>query len=135
MREIKFRVYNTRERKYHMPFKNCSTTYNLDYYENTKHTRYPEQFIGEIDISGKDIFEGDLYNDTVCLSPDGISSAHNISYHIPVECEIVFKDGRYLGKWKVENHTEGKYQFNNSGYSAIPKDIEIIGNIHEKDNT
>ncbi len=61
-REIKFRVWNYKENKYHMPFKNCSTTYNLNYFENTKHVCYPQQFSGLV-INENDIYEGDYDED------------------------------------------------------------------------
>jgi len=60
MRDIKFRVWNYKENKMHMPFDNCSTTYNLDYYENTKHTKYPMQYTGLNDIHNKEIYDGDI---------------------------------------------------------------------------
>jgi uncharacterized phage protein (TIGR01671 family) len=79
---IKFRVWNYKEKKYHMPFHGCSTTYNLDYYEGTKHTNYPEQCTGLKDANGKEWFEGDISEDE-----NGVFAV------------VVFEEGSFCFKW------------------------------------
>ncbi len=64
MREIKFRIWNTKKKKMHLPFNNCSITYNLSYFENTKHVKFPIQYTGLVDKNNFDIYEGDIVKDT-----------------------------------------------------------------------
>ncbi len=110
-RDIKFRVWNYKEKKYHMPFNGCSTTYNLDYYEETKHVREPEQYTGLTDKNGKEIYEGDMveYSDTddPCVSWEA--------------SEIVIEEGMVCFKHDYPNHIPTCYC-----------NLEIIGNIHEE---
>ena len=127
MRELKFREWSAKRKKY-----NQISMINLDYY-NADEDWDIEQYTGLKDINGKiEAYENDQFITNVNMVPDGISSAHNVSFWISVKCTIVFKDGRFLGKYELNNHSEGKYNFTSrSGYIKIPKLFEITGNIHE----
>lgn len=85
------------------------------------------QFIGIEDVNGLDIYEGDNFETSVCLSPDGISSAHNNFHWITVNCKISFDKGRFLGRWElVEHKISGKWTFNKTGMVNLNTNIEII---------
>lgn len=90
-----------------------------------------EQFVGCYDNNRKERYEGDIFKSQVCLSPDGLSSAHNIFYWIEVYCQIVFKDSCFVGEWKIENKKINNYIFSNRlGFIELRDNQEDIGNIH-----
>lgn len=108
MKSIKYRVWNTREKKYHLPFKSCSTTYNLSYYENTKHVKYPEEFIS-LTLEDQMVFVGDI----VYIAGVG-------------NCEVKFSD-ETLGFIFVSLGTETEWN-----YQDVIEDIErVVGNVNE----
>ena len=108
MREIKFRVWNTKEKKMHLPFDNCSTTYNLSYFENTKHVEYPMQYTGLKDKNEVEIYEGDVIK-TKYTNPQ----------------KIIFERGAFM--------VELIKKPGNKSYIPIKllDRYEIIGNIYE----
>lgn len=133
MEEIKFRAWDKRTKKLVL----IDDLYWFE--ENGVHENGDcgwsiEQYTGLKDKNGKDeAYENDQFRTEINMSPDGISSAHNISFWIPVICTIVFRNGSFVGKYEVVSHSEGKYNFTNrTGYVRIPTEIEIIGNIHEE---
>lgn len=87
------------------------------------------QCVGVADKNKKMIFEGDIYKTEMLCSPDGISSAHNITYWIPAFAEVVFKDGKFQGLLKTKLYKMGKYVFSaRKRFEEISSVIEVIGN-------
>jgi uncharacterized phage protein (TIGR01671 family) len=156
MREIKFRAWSNEYNQYLTPYgypnghsdlwlrcedgKIYDLQGNYEYDEGVSISVVEmenvtiEQYTGLKDKNGKDeAYENDQFRTEVNMSPDGISSAHNISFWIPVVCTIVFRNGSFVGKYEIVSHSEGKYNFTNrKGYVKIPSDLELIGNIHEE---
>lgn len=94
------------------------------------------QFIGRKDVNDKHVFEGDKYKFQVLKSPDGISSAHNINYWIDVECEIVFDNAEFCGRYEIKKYTCGDHVVSERvGMMPIPGSVEIIATIHDKELT
>lgn len=88
------------------------------------------QFTGSQDIKDVDIYEGDTFKSQVCLSPDGVSSAHNQFYWIDVLCVVTFIEGSFVGKWEIKDKKQFDCTFNRFGYEALTMPL-IIGNIHQ----
>lgn len=66
MREIKFRVFDTKENKMIEHFHGARIDYALHYWETHKHVSEPMQFTGMRDTNDKDIYEKDILNDRNC---------------------------------------------------------------------
>ena len=117
MREIKFRVWDTDEKRFitksslQVEGNECCLVLHLDgdlvdiaYDRDERHNEYPvEEFTGLLDKNGKEIYEGDIIRD--------------IHFYKPVE--VVWEGNGY---WTNQN-----------GFKVMPELIyrEIIGNIHE----
>ena len=70
MRDIKFRVWNKKERKFFKHFDNCRVDLALTYCELTPHVCYPEQWTNCNSFDDKEIYE----NDFVCVEFDETGS-------------------------------------------------------------
>ena len=93
-----------------------------------------EQFINKVDKNNKDVFEGDLFKAQVLCTPDGLSSAHNITYWVDVICTVTYceEHNAFMGKYKINKKKFGDHIISNrEGYVSLPSSLEIIGNMHE----
>ena len=128
-REIKFRVWVKRHQ--HM-----TTNFSIGEGSNDMFKSDSVEFMqytGLKDKNGVEIYEDDQYETEVCLSPDGISSAHNNFHWIKVKCTVVFHDGAFVGRWEIKDKTVcGEWKITNRlGYKRIDKYTEITGNAHQ----
>jgi len=115
MREIKFRVFNTKEKKMITHFKGARIDYALQYWETHQHVSEPMQFTGKKDKNGNEIFEGDILR--VKEHPD-----------FPVFGGVGFVF------W--DNEEQSYFYGVNDGWSDLlctpeEKQLEVIGNIYE----
>ena len=86
------------------------------------------QFVGLKDINDLEIYEGDIFETEVCLSPDGISDDHENFHWITVNCKIEFDNGSFFGRWGIFNYesASGQWTFNKKGKIDLNRKIEII---------
>jgi len=119
MREIKFRVFNTKEKKMFTHFKGARIDYALEYWETHKHVSEPMQFTGLKDKNGKEIYEGDI----ILVEED---YGEWISLTIPEKIEWISPTfWRITLDEEMPEHAKAKYL---SDYKEI---YEVIGNIYE----
>jgi hypothetical protein len=116
-REIKFRVWNTKDKKFFTQedYPKHRIDLALEYWETTKHVEWPQQFTGLFDKNGKEIYEGDIMS----LTQDGKPTA-----------VIVYKFNGFAFKWiakifKTVRRKDIEPLFRNISL------FEVIGNIYE----
>ena len=119
-REIKFRVWNTQEGKFHLPVEGDRLDSVLHYWEITKHVEFPQQFTGLKDVNGKEIYEGDIIK---CKPIDVIHSQDLFKYN-----NFEFLTSAVY--WSKE-YCCFETDFNSSCFAESENVIEVIGNIYE----
>ena len=119
MREIKFRVFDTKENKMIEHFNGARIDYALHYWETHKHVSDPMQFTGMRDKYGKDIYDGDI-----------LSSPHFDNNHLT---HVVMWSDKYSG-WFLRNLSSSKIDGDGSIQAWVAMKYgpyEVIGNIHQ----
>lgn len=111
MREIKFRVFDTKENKMIKHFLGARIDYALHYWETHKHVSEPMQFTGMHDKNGTPIYEGDVVSGYV---------------HFPeVNYIVCYDSSDYSCGFKCK-------QSNGAGVIDVwYKGLIVIGNIHQ----
>lgn len=114
MREIKFRAYDKKIRKFSNFIINCKNSIefmddNTCGWYGENHERYKDfelmQYTGVKDKNGKEIYEWDILLDS----------------HTEEYCNVVFEDGCYIAE----------FQTNTIELNEVVKDLEVVGNIYE----
>jgi len=105
MREIKFRVFDTKENKMIEHSNGARIDYALHYWETHKHVSEPMQFTGMSDNDGNNVYEGDILLD------------ENNYYWL-----VSFLDGRFIA-----HVPDTIYDFVN----LDDYQFSVVGNIHQ----
>lgn len=130
MREIKFRAWHLDHSGEYSMHESSQVMSSLKQYIGDSKVM---QCTGVKDKTGQEIYEGDVFESELCLSPDGISSAHSIFYWIKARCVVEFVSGSFVGRWFIDGVTRGsKHKFSNrAGSHSLNDKITVLGNIHE----
>ena len=141
MREIKFRVWDTDEKRFitksslQVEGNDCCLVLHLDgdlvdiaYDRDERHNEYPvEQFTGLFDKNGKEIYEGDIVIQREEVKNPRTRESYKKPRFIERKGTIVFQDGCF--DFKSERYS-GQIRCY-MGYRKGNIQLEIIGNIHE----